>query len=262
VTYALRLSRDELARYRFMAERAREREADLWRLAGLTAGARVADIGCGPGAVLRVLADVVGPTGALVGVDADATAVAAAREALVDVPRAEVRVGRADATGLPEASVDVVVVRHVLAHNGGREQEIVDHLASLVRPGGSVYLVDAEHRALRARPPVDDLDDLGQRYLSFQTARGNDLSVGLRLGELVTGAGLELVEHRGWYEIFAAAPGFRVPSWAARDAMVEAGFATQDDIDRWAAALEQSDEAPEPRTLFLPLFSATGRRIA
>ncbi len=43
MSYALRLSDDELARYRIMAARAQE--ADLWELAGLTAGARVADVG-------------------------------------------------------------------------------------------------------------------------------------------------------------------------------------------------------------------------
>jgi hypothetical protein len=151
-------------------------------------------------------------------------------------------------------------MRHVLAHNGGREQQIVDHLATLLRPGGCLYLVDIEYQGVRSRPPAADLDELGERYGTFQTARGNDLSVGLRLGELVAGAGLELVEHRGWYDMISSTPGFRPPSWAARHAMMEAGFATPDDIDRWAAAFEREDQAPEPRRLFVPLFSATGRR--
>ena len=70
-TYALRLSDDELGRYRMMAARARDEEGDMWALAGLVPGARVADIGCGPGALLVTLAEVVGPTGHVVGVDAD-----------------------------------------------------------------------------------------------------------------------------------------------------------------------------------------------
>lgn len=107
---------------------------------------------------------------------------------------------------------------------------------------------------------MPDLDDLSERYWSFQPARGNDVSIGLRLGELVIGAGLELVEHRGWFDIMAAGPGWRSPPWAARNAMVAEGFATQDDIDRWAAALKRNDASPQPRTLFVPLLSATGRR--
>ena len=80
-TYALRLSDDELGRYRMMAARARAEEGDLWALAGIVPGARVADVGCGPGAMLVTLAEVVGSTGQVVGVDADPAAVAAARAA-------------------------------------------------------------------------------------------------------------------------------------------------------------------------------------
>jgi SAM-dependent methyltransferase len=170
--------------------------------------------------------------------------------------------GSATATGLEPASFDVVIMRHVLAHNGGREQAIVEHLATLLKPGGCVYLVDIEMTAVRTYPAAPDLDDLGKRYQAFHAARGNDVSVGLRLGELVRGAGLEVLEHRGWYEVAQPPPGFRPPSWAARDAMVAEGFATQEDLDRWIAALEWHDANPGRLTLFIPLFSATGRRVS
>lgn len=81
MSYALRLSDDELTRYRIMAERARAQEADLWELAGLTAGAVLA---------------------------------------AADVTNAEVRPGRAEDTGLPAGSFDTVVLRHVLAQRRRR----------------------------------------------------------------------------------------------------------------------------------------------
>ena len=68
-TYSLALSDGEIERYRFMAKIARETEAAEWRVAGFEPGARVADIGCGPGLVLVELADVVGPSGRVVGID-------------------------------------------------------------------------------------------------------------------------------------------------------------------------------------------------
>ncbi|MFP5319694.1 MAG: class I SAM-dependent methyltransferase [Acidimicrobiia bacterium] len=247
-----------------MAQSAHRREAAHWEEAGIVAGARVADVGCGPGAVATLVAGLVAPGGEVWAVDLDPQAVATAETLALTLGLDNMRfhVGAATATGLEPSTFDVVVMRHVLAHNGGREQQIVDHLASLLRPGGCVYLVDVEFKAMRVRPADADLDDLSERYQSFQTAGGNDLSVGLRLGELVIGAGLELVAHRGWYDIVAAPAGLRPPSWAARQAMMEAGFATQDDVDRWGAAFERIDEEAEPRTLFVPLFGATGRRIA
>jgi ubiquinone/menaquinone biosynthesis C-methylase UbiE len=59
--YSLRLSEAELARYRTMAQLAAEEEAADWAFAGIRPGAHVADVGCGPGAVLTVLAHAVGP---------------------------------------------------------------------------------------------------------------------------------------------------------------------------------------------------------
>jgi len=152
------------------------------------------------------------------------------------------------------------MMRHVLAHNGGREQAIVDHLATLVRPGGCVYLLDIDVAAFRTRPAVAEFDELNQRYWDFHAARGNDLQVGLRLAELLTTAGLELVEHRGWFDIFVPQPGLRPPPWVARNLMVDAGFATQDDLQRWGAFFDRFDRGEQSYTLFVPQFSAIGRR--
>ena len=152
--YALRLSDDEVARYRLMAEHARAHESELWARAGLGPGARIADVGCGPGAILALLAEAVGSEGEVVGLDSDESAVAAASALIAStgLTNASVRVGKADDTGLPEAGFDVVMMRHVLAHNGGAEQRIVDHLATLVRPGGALYLVDAHLQAIAMYP--------------------------------------------------------------------------------------------------------------
>ncbi|MGH3906893.1 MAG: methyltransferase domain-containing protein [Pseudonocardiaceae bacterium] len=58
-------------------------------------------MGCGPGAMLVTLAEVVGPDGHVVGVDADEQAVQAAHAVLAaaDVTNAAVRPGRAEDTG-------------------------------------------------------------------------------------------------------------------------------------------------------------------
>lgn len=262
--YVLTLSDAEVARYQWMAERAHDGEAAHWAAAGIQPGATVADVGCGPGATSAVLAALVGPGGQVWAVDQDEQAVAAATAlaAKLGVDNVRCQVGAANATGLEPASVDVVMMRHVLAHNGGREQAIVDHLASLLKPGGCVYLVDILGPAMRFRSSQETWGDLSERYWEFQTARGNDMSIGLRLGELVTRAGLELVEHRGWYEINPAPPGLRPPAWVAREAMMAAGLVTQDDIDRWSAAFERLDRGEIQVTLFIALFGAIGRRPA
>jgi ubiquinone/menaquinone biosynthesis C-methylase UbiE len=55
--YTYRLSGAELARYRAMAAHALAREEILWTAAGIVPGARVVDLGCGPGTFLADLAE-------------------------------------------------------------------------------------------------------------------------------------------------------------------------------------------------------------
>ena len=167
MSYALRLSAGEQARYQLMAEQARAAEAPEWAAAGIGPGARLADIGCGPGAMLRVLAEAVGPTGVAHGVDQDADAVVAANETVSGLGQASARVGSATGSGLELGSYDAVICRHVLAHNGGHEAAIVEHLAELGRPGGAVLLVDVDGVSSRVFPDDPDLADLMERYQEF-----------------------------------------------------------------------------------------------
>jgi SAM-dependent methyltransferase len=257
--YALRISDDELARYRLMAATAAVEEAADWAAAGITSGARVADVGCGPGALLALLADAVGPTGVAVGVDGDPEAVRWAREAIADLPQASVRVGSATNTGLEPGSFDTVMCRHVLAHNAGGEAAIVEHLADLVRPGGRVYLVDVDLTGARMMP-IDPGLDINDAYLAFHARRGSDLMVGLRLGSLLEDAGLAVEQFRCATRLLRVPAGMRGPHWAARHAMVAEGAANEDDLDRWAAAFERMDRLPKRPWWFVPMFVAIGRR--
>jgi hypothetical protein len=93
-------------------------------------------------------------------------------------------------------------------------------------------------RMLGAPPALLELAD---RYVDFHRQRGNDPHIGLRLGELLRGAGLTVLDHSGTFGVMSLPPGLRPPSWAARDAMVAEGVASPDDVARWGRALEQLD---------------------
>ena len=68
-------------------------EAEAWARAGIVPGARVADIGCGPGAITAEIVRIVGAEGEVVGVDRDA-----------DRARCRSRCGRCHRTPEPRAS--------------------------------------------------------------------------------------------------------------------------------------------------------------
>ncbi len=260
--YTLAVSDEEIARYRFMAQVALAGEQAELGLAGIAPGSVVGDVGCGPAAMSVELATLVGTTGRVIAVEREDQALAAARTVIAEsgAENVELRQGTATATGIEPGSLDVVMMRHVLAHNGGDEQAIVDHLADLVRPGGSVYLVDVDLTGMRQLDMDPDLDDLVEVYAAFHAARGNDPQVGLRLGKLLARAGLEVATFVGRYSIIAVPPGIRPPLWAAREAMLAEGAATEADVARWGAAFERSDAATERPTFFAPSFVGVGRK--
>jgi hypothetical protein len=95
-----------------------------------------------------------------------------------------------------------------------------------------------------------------ERYRAFHAARGNDLRPGPQLAGWLRGAGLDVLDFRGRYQILPAPPGLRPPAWAARDAMLAAGIVSTADLDRWERELDAVTDRP---TLFMPLFIAVGR---
>src|SRR5262249_31271185 len=85
--------------------------------AGLRRGMRVADLGGGVGMVTALLAELVGPEGHVVGIDASAAQLAQACERM---PPGGKNVGLVHAsatdTGLPPATFDLVYCRFLLLH--------------------------------------------------------------------------------------------------------------------------------------------------
>jgi ubiquinone/menaquinone biosynthesis C-methylase UbiE len=260
--YTLELTEPERMRYRLMAELARENEAELWEYSGIVPGARVADVGCGPGAVLCEIAQIVGPEGTVVGVEPGQPAREAARQELdsLGLEHVEVRDGNGEETGLEPGAWDCVVMRHVLTHTGDAAQGIVAHLATLLSPGGHLYLVDVDLDAFRSTPPDPELNEQFARYAEFHRLLGNDVRMGPRLGSMLRAAGLEVAEHRGEFQrvpaLLLAAGG---PIVSAQDAMIASGIVTAEETVAWESARQRFSAQPDAEVWFAT-FIAIGRK--
>ena len=264
-SYALQISDRELNRYRTMAARAVEMEAAAWTAAGFASGARVADIGCGPAAVLVELAGIVGPTGEAIGVERDPASATIAEQVIAASGAANASLVRAAAaqTGLPPGSIDAVMMRHVLIHNDADSiRDILDHVTSLLRPGGHLYVVDSDLEGARIDPVDADLEDQRRRYWELLRRRGCDPRIGHRLGRLLAGAGLEEIRHDAWFIRLDKIPAdTQPPEFAARQSLIDDGLATAEDANRWDAARARFLETADP-VAFLPFYRAVGRKPA
>ena len=117
------------------------------RWAGLSAGMRVADVGCGPGLTSRLLFDAVQPGGQVVGIDFSAERINHARSHYpLDGLHFQKEDLFDDLTSL--GTFDFVWVRFVLEFHRSRVEQLVANLNRLVKPGGILCLIDLDYNCL------------------------------------------------------------------------------------------------------------------
>jgi ubiquinone/menaquinone biosynthesis C-methylase UbiE len=112
----------------------------LVQIAALRAGERVLDVACGTGAVARVAAAIVGPSGAVVGLDSSAgmLAVARSRASAAGAPIGWIERSASD-SGLPDRSFDAVVCQQGLQFFPDKPAALRE-MHRVLAPGGRLAL--------------------------------------------------------------------------------------------------------------------------
>lgn len=122
----------------------------LVSLAGIGAGDRVLDVATGTGIVARTVADRVGPTGRVVGLDINPAMLATARAAADGtVPTIEWRAGDVGALPFDDEAFDAVLCQEAVQFLPDRAAAIAE-MRRVVRPGGRVAF--SVFRALDQHP--------------------------------------------------------------------------------------------------------------
>ncbi|MEV0900289.1 methyltransferase domain-containing protein [Actinoplanes sp. NPDC049802] len=103
--------------------------------AGIRAGERVLDVGCGRGAVLFPAAAAAGKSGSVTGIDMAPAMVALTRAATAGLPQVAVQVGDGQSPDFPEGSFDAVTLGQVLFFLPDPEAALRAY-HRLLRPGG------------------------------------------------------------------------------------------------------------------------------
>ena len=114
----------------------------LIRESGIGPGMRVLDLGAGPGDVAFLVAEAVGPTGSVVGVDREERSVALARRRSAEAGYSNVAFTVAGDDALPaDAPFDAAIGRFVLIHQRD-PTTMIRRSAAVVRSGGVVAFLE------------------------------------------------------------------------------------------------------------------------
>lgn len=189
--------------------------------AALPQGARVLEVGCGTGAVTRVLATWPG-VGETIGVDPSPVFVARARALAGGLTT--IAFEEADGRSLPFAgnTFDAVVFHTTLCHVPSPEVALHEAVRVL-RPSGCLVIFEGDYAtATLATKAGDPLNACAE---AFREHFVHDPWLVRRLPTLVRAAGVDLDHVRSYSYVEAPNPGFMLSSWVdlGADALVAAG---------------------------------------
>jgi ubiquinone/menaquinone biosynthesis C-methylase UbiE len=175
----------ELLRLESQAQLGWSEEARLLGELGLRDGQRVLELGCGSGAILHRLRELL-PASELTGVDADAELLRHARERVADATLLE-----ADASDLPlpGAAADFAVARLLFQHVAD-PVAVAREARRVLAPGGTLAAIEVDGELWGVVTPHDpELTAIHAKAWSAQTRRGGDRFIGRRLWRILTAAG-------------------------------------------------------------------------
>jgi SAM-dependent methyltransferase len=252
----------------------------LLRSAGITAGMRVLDVGCGAGDVAMQVAKLVGAGGSVVAVDNDPDVVALARRRAEELGVLNVRFQVSDLLDLqldvPDwesdgrldqglgKPVDAVVGRLILMHLDD-PVAAVRHLATVVRPGGVITFQDFNTTRARSVPAAPLLTRCMEWAVSGLIAAGRPADPGEQLAAILHEAGLPTAETLALGPA-TADPGspyydYLVATISSLLPMIEKTGTTADDIDLPTLTQRLRAEARRHQTVcYLPELTGAWTR--
>jgi ubiquinone/menaquinone biosynthesis C-methylase UbiE len=219
--------------------------------AGLKEGMHVADFGCGVGATTRMLAEMVGPSGTVTGIDIDKAQLeqAAAWCRTGELENVSFVKAGAYSTGLPRDAFDLVYCRFLLLHLPD-PVSCLREMRDVLKPGGLLAVEDGDLASACSVPPspVDAFADLFSR---LGPLRGVNYSLANDLYHLVKRVGFSdpkleihepaLLEGEDRYFL----------QWSVAEAgpaFVDAGLLTAHQLER---TLSEMQDATEDRDLLI-----------
>ncbi|OBI77521.1 class I SAM-dependent methyltransferase [Mycobacterium asiaticum] len=237
----------------------------LFRAAGIGSGMRVLDCGSGGGDVSVIAGELVGPSGAVLGVDREDANVSAANHRVRVTGLSHIRFEAGDISSPPGGPFDAIVGRLVLMYQPDVEA-VLRALVDRLKPGGVMAFMEYEHTPPNKpymwprSPAVEKL--VGWMDAAFEVL-GIQAHLGTRLPSLLRSVGLE---PQPPHELTAAvysgptATEHQITLVASLSPVLIAhGIASKDELDTFAERVTL-DLGPDPVVVAGPHLAVWARK--
>jgi SAM-dependent methyltransferase len=241
--YVLESGRKGHERLRVISEIHDGRTRELLGRAGLGAGKRFVEFGCGLGYVSRWAA----AQGATVsGIDLSADQIAAATE-LIEGGAVDFKVASIYEHGLPPESVDVSYSRWLLVHLN-QPVEAMRAIYAALKPGGVMVCEEADVSGVYAEPHCEHYAEMREIALEAGRKRGVSYEGGRWAHRWAREAGFELVHVDAYHPHYLDGPHKGFWRWTfveAGESLVAAGMLGADKLAALNEGMRRTDEHPE-----------------
>ncbi len=233
----------------------------LFERVGIAPGMACLDVGSGSGDVTRLLAQRVGPSGRVVGLDFDGEIVrlAAADADAAGLDQVTYRVANVYELQ-PEASFDRVYVRFLLTHLSD-PMRAVRKLVQMLKPGGVLMVEDVEMSGRFCYPAFPLFEAGVQLYRTAARRKGGDPEIGPKLPELLQAAGLEEVGVNLVQPVFLQGKGKSLMSLTLRriaETVLNEGLASASDFDSLVCEIAAFEARPDTLVSLPRVFQVWG----
>ena len=231
--------------------------------AGLKCGMKVADFGCGVGVVTRMLAEMVGPSGTVTGIDVNPAQLEQASELCTQHRVTNVSFVPADAcnTGLPPNQFDLVYCRFLLLHLPDPEA-CLREMRAVLKPGGIIVVEDGDLASATSIPPTA-LNAFAELFMRLGPIRGVDYSLANNLYHLVRGAGFSDVNIEIHQPASVRGDAGLLLRWSVEEAgpaFVNTGLVTPNELARTLSDMQYALDSPNVLALAPRMSLVWGRK--
>ncbi len=186
-------SKDEVLRLDVKTDPAALRRQALW--CGVKPGMRILDAGCGSGKTTMLIHELIQPGGYVIGVDYSPSQIAFAEENYGGKAGLEFHMQDIKAPMEWLGQFDLVFVRFVLEYYRTGAQEIVENLMKIVKPGGSLCLLDLDYNSLIYYEMPELMQSTLAKVIGILEDKYNfDTLMGRKLYSFLYDAGFENIE--------------------------------------------------------------------
>lgn len=261
---------EEIERLRYQHHVWAEENQRFISRAGFSAGATLVDLGCGPGFITLDLAQIVGPTGKVIGVDRDekrSLPLLKAQAEAAGLFNVETRAAHLETFDLHEKSVDGVYGRWALMYlPEAAVKSLIGRMAQWLRSGGVCALAEiCNYRHIDIHPKSQYLPEIAEALIRAVTGeRGCNPEIGNHLPGLLHAVGLDVEINVTVKAVRATTPEWLWPDALFRNhlpALVQEGFLASNIYDDFLAEWEALSHDPEAIFFSSPMMEVIGRRL-